>query len=147
MDEEFITKTIIRYLEKFKWNIFSFDYPQSGTGFLIHPNERNTKNKESIIPDIIANKNNYCIIMENKSYFQIDDFLKLYNLKNSRNYSNDLNKLMKNLEVDTFFYGVGLPNEADIMKNSLESMNYIDFLISVDNNKNCNKIINKNKNI
>ena len=54
MNEEFVTKSIIYYLKSNGWNIFSFDYPQSGTGYLIHPNSRFHKNKEAVIPDIIA---------------------------------------------------------------------------------------------
>ena len=59
MSEEEVTKNILKYLKNNNWNIYSYDFPQSGTGIMIKKNnEKNNKNKNSIIPDIIAIKNN-----------------------------------------------------------------------------------------
>ena len=65
MSEERVTKEIIKYLKKNDWLILSYDFPQSGTGTLILPdNSSSEKNKDSIIPDIIAIKDNKCIFFE-----------------------------------------------------------------------------------
>ncbi len=137
MNEEFVTKSIIYYLKSNGWNIFSFDYPQSGTGYLIHPNSRFHKNKEAVIPDIIANKDSKCIIMENKSYFYADDFIKLDELSNSEIYTNDLENLTARLGCEKIFYGIGLPNTVEIANKDQDIINLVDFIITVDKSKNC----------
>lgn len=141
MNEEFVTKSIIYYLKENGWNIFAFDYPQSGTGFLIHPNDRLEKNKESIIPDIIANKESICIIMENKSYYYEKDFIKLDNLKNDISYSDDLNNILKRLNCKNIKYGIGLPEKDFISNKSNEHINLVDFIITVDDSRNCKKYV------
>lgn len=141
MNEEFVTKSIVYYLKNNGWNIFSFDYPQSGTGYLIHPNDRFHKNKESIIPDIIANKDSRCIIMENKSYFYPDDFHKLEELSNSEIYKHDLNSLIRRLNCEEIFYGIGLPNTINVFDEDDEIINLVDFIITVDKSKNCEYFI------
>lgn len=39
MREENVTKKIIKYLKKNEWEIISFDFPQSGTGIMILPDD------------------------------------------------------------------------------------------------------------
>lgn len=141
MNEEFVTKSIIRYLKRNGWNIFAFDYPQSGTGFLIHPNDRLSKNKESLIPDIIANKDSKCIIMENKSYYCSDDFTKLNELKTSDIYSNDLNNLINRIGCNEILYDVGVPDNVNIMNKPQNILNLVDFLVTVNGNKECKKYL------
>ncbi len=53
MKEEYVTKAILNWLETNNWKIICFDFPQSGTGYILHPNEeyRTTKNYGAIIPD------------------------------------------------------------------------------------------------
>lgn len=137
MNEEFVTKSIINFLKTNGWTIFAFDYPQSGTGFLIHPNDRFHKTKEAIIPDIIANKESICIIMENKSYFYADDFIKLDELGNSEIYTNDLENLTSRLSCEKILYGIGLPNTVEIDNKNQDIINLADFIITVDKSKNC----------
>lgn len=141
MKEEFVTKSIINYLKVNCWNIFAFDYPQSGTGFLIHPNDRLHKNKDAIIPDIIANKKSTCIIMENKPYYYKNDFFKLDNLKNDTKYSNDLNSILKQLNCKNIKYGIGLPEKDFLQKRSEEHLELVDFIITVDDSMNCKKYL------
>ena len=53
MREEKVTISILKWLKKNDWKIISYDFPQSGTGLLIHPNStigRTSKNKGGIIP-------------------------------------------------------------------------------------------------
>lgn len=137
MNEEFITKSILRFLKEKRWIIYSFDYPQSGMGYIIHQNDRSHKNKKTVIPDIIAHKNSTCIIMENKPIFYPDDFSKLDELSNSGLYSNDLENLISELNCNKILYGVGLPNTIDIFNKDSEILNLVDFIITVDNSKNC----------
>lgn len=141
MNEEFVTKSIIHYLKRKRWNIFAFDYPQSGSGFLIHPNDRLHKNKKAIIPDIIANKKSTCIIMENKPYYYEKDFFKLANLKSDANYCDDLNMILKQLNCKNIKYGIGLPEKDFLQNKSEEHMELIDFVITVDESKNCKKYL------
>ena len=54
MREEQVTKNILDWLEGNGWKIICYDFPQSGTGVLLHLNNSNRteKNKGGIIPDI-----------------------------------------------------------------------------------------------
>lgn len=137
MKEEFVTRSIIDFLKIKGWKIFTFDYPQSGRGHLIQPNDRTHKNKKSIIPDIIAYKDSKCIIMENKPYFYPEDFTKLDDLRNNEIYTNSLKNLIYRLNCDKIFYGIGLPNTVDIFSKDEQIINLVDFIITVDNSKNC----------
>lgn len=56
MREEEVTMILVKCLKKRGWKILSFDYPGSGTGFRLHKNGTNYKNKDTIVPDIIAVK-------------------------------------------------------------------------------------------
>lgn len=141
MKEESVTKSIIKYLKQNGWNIFSYDFPQSGTGFFIHPNDRSDKIKKAIVPDIIANKESTCIIMENKSRYYEKDFIKLHNLKNDVSYSDDLNSILKRLNCNNIKYGIGLPLKDFLENKSEEHLALVDFIITVDDSKNCKKYL------
>lgn len=79
LTEEQITKAIIDWLEGQEWQIICYDFPQSGTGISLHPNEelRITKNKGAIIPDIVAIKGTIVLFFENKDRFVLSDFVKV----------------------------------------------------------------------
>ena len=63
MTEEQVTKALLQYLTDNGWHIVCFDFPQSGTGRVLHPNNADgEKNKDSIIPDIVAIKNNISLL-------------------------------------------------------------------------------------
>ncbi|MDR2829520.1 MAG: hypothetical protein LBB45_00490 [Methanobrevibacter sp.] len=81
--------------------------------------------------------------MENKSYFCLNDFIKLNRLKNDKVYSNDLYKLLKRLNVDEFKYGIGIPNKNEYLNSSISNISYVDFIIAVDNDGVCKKYLKK----
>ena len=84
MREEKITINIIKWLESNGWEIICYDYPQSGTGRMIHPNRNVNEKKKTegaIIPDIIAVKNSISILFENKDKFVKSDFIKVAKIK------------------------------------------------------------------
>lgn len=88
MREEQVTKSILKRLTANGWEIVCFDFPQSGTGRMLHPNRSNDeKNKDGIIPDIVAVKDCVCIFAENKDRFFYSDFKKQNMLKISGNYA------------------------------------------------------------
>ena len=84
MKEERVTINILNWLESNGWKIICYDFPQSGTGVLLHPNSdenRTTKNKGGIIPDILATRNSVALFFENKDRFVLSDFEKLKEIK------------------------------------------------------------------
>ena len=83
MKEEKVTINILNWLESNGWKIICYDFPQSGTGFVLHSCNRNnsSKNKESVIPDIIAIKNGTVVFFENKDRFVLSNYKKIYKLK------------------------------------------------------------------
>ena len=145
MSEERVTKEILKYLKKNGWYIFSYDFPQSGTGTLISSDDYdNEKNKDSIIPDIIAIKNNICVFFENKDRIVISDFDKVNSLRVNNKYLKNLNKLLMNYNIKQYFYGIGLPKNIKIHRlNNIISKS--DFILLVDENYNIIIYDDKNK--
>ena len=140
MREETVTKGILHWLTENDWLIICYDFPQSGTGVLLHLNNTNRtdKNKGGIIPDIIAVKNDIALFFENKDRFYEPDFNKLSEIKTQLNYSEALNDLLSGFEIENIYYGIGLPTIKKEIKKSELHLDKIDFLISIDEN---NKVI------
>ena len=135
LNEEKVTKLILIWLEANEWEIICYDFPQSGTGFVLHPNAKireETKNKGSTIPDVIAVKGKVAVLFENKDRFVLSDFEKINELKTHSDYSNSLNDLLKNYEIETIFYGVGLPFQDHYSSKVTDNIKLVDFIIFVD---------------
>ena len=135
MKEERVTINILNWLENNGWKIICYDFPQSGTGVLLHPNaidNRTSKNKGGIIPDIIATKDSTALFFENKDRFVLSDFEKIKEVKSSGNYSNALNKILSGFNMTRIVYGIGIPAIEKHITKSLENIKDIDFLISTN---------------
>lgn len=135
MREEKVTINILKWLEINGWEIVCFDFPQSGTGVLVHPNtyeNRTSKNKDGIIPDILATRNSIALFFENKDRFVLSDFEKIKEVKLFGNYSNSLNNILSDFNVTNIFYGIGIPAIEKYIAKSLENIKGIDFLISTN---------------
>ena len=91
MNEAELTVGLLNYLDKSGWVIVCYDFPQSGTGLVLHSNKRKTgsKNDKSVIPDIVAIKDGIVLFFENKEIYTQSDFDKINFIKN-------LNFLKKN---------------------------------------------------
>lgn len=138
MKEENVTKNILYWLEENNWTIICYDFPQSGTGVLLHPDskKRVEKNKGGIIPDIIAVKNNIALFFENKDRFYEPDFNKLNEIKTLNNFSESLNILLTGHKVEKIVYGIGIPKIIKQVSKAKTQLEKIDFLISTDKDKN-----------
>ena len=136
MTEEQVTKKLLEWLISNNWEIITYDFPQSGTGKYLHPNKeiRNTetKNKKSFIPDIVAFRDNIAIFFENKNRFFLNDFIKLKEIKENNIYSESINKLLLNYNVDNIFYGIGAISNKKFLEKSSQYKDYIDFILLVD---------------
>lgn len=135
MREENVTKNILIWLQSYGWKIISYDFPQSGTGILLHPNSdenRTTKNKGGIIPDILATRNSIALFFENKDRFVLSDFEKLKEIKTIGNFSNSLNSILSDFNVSSIYYGIGIPAIEKHINKSLENSDGIDFIVSSD---------------
>jgi len=111
-----------------------FDFPQSGTGYCLHPNEQienNHKTKGIIIPDIVAVKLNKCLFFENKDRFALSDFLKINKLITKKNYSDSIDKLLNEFEVNEVFYGIGLPSKKITEAQKQQNHHLVNFIVSV----------------
>ena len=128
---------MLKWLQSNDWQIVCFDFPQSGTGVSLHPNQdirEKTKNKGAIIPDIIANKNGKSLFFENKDRFVLSDFEKVNHIKLSGEYSNSLTDLLKNYPTDTIYYGIGLPFSKTLENKLIKYESLVDFIVSVSQN-------------
>lgn len=131
MEEERITDRIVDFLEELGWTVLSFDYPETGLGVTLHPDDREpgTKNAGMIVPDVIAIQGNTLMIMENKPYFDESDADKLNKVRGG-NYSDSLNQKFPSEDWEKVRVGLGVPSGRSIEKaQSCESK--VDFLIAV----------------
>ena len=135
--EEQVTKGILNWLESNGWKIICFDFPQSGTGVSLHPNQelRTTKNKGAFIPDIVAIKNEIVLFFENKDRFVLGDFLKVQELKLTTNYTYSIKKLLSGYIFSKIYYGVGLAYTVRTEQKTSEQLDKIDFAIFLCPNK------------
>ena len=135
--EEEATIAIIDWLEVNGWKIICFDFPQSGTGVSLHPNEelRTTKNKGAFIPDIVAIKNGTVIFFENKDRFVLDDFIKVQDLRINNDYSNSIERLLAEFQYSEIFYGVGLVHSENTAQKTNLHLDKVDFAIFYHENK------------
>lgn len=130
MTEEQVTKTILKWLRINCWNIICYDFPQSGTGRLLHPNGTSEKNKGAINPDIVAVRNGVCLFFENKDRFYFPDYEKVNDLIVDNQYTDAIANLLLGNNVKHFYYGIGLPTEKHKGK-SLRSAALVDFIVGV----------------
>lgn len=134
MSEEEVTMSLIEYLKAEGWYIVSFDYPGSGTGKRLHKNGTRHKNKDTIVPDIIAVKENVAMLFENKNRFYKPDFEKQHSNIVDNLYSDDVENLLKPYSVDVCLWGIGIPNEK-YRKSSIDNLWMVDFLWTVMEDK------------
>nr|WP_318038476.1 hypothetical protein [uncultured Faecalibacillus sp.] len=142
MTEEMVTKSILKWLIQLHWKIVCYDFPQSGTGYFLHPNNsKSEKNKGTINPDIVAVKGNTCIFFENKDRFYYLDYEKQNSLINGDNYSIAINNLLSNYSVNEIYYGIGLPTIKHSNK-SKQAEYLVDFIIGVEENSDISVLFN-----
>lgn len=132
MSEEVITIEFIRILKLIGWDIISFDFPQSGTGLELRPNNSIEKNLGMIKPDIIAQKDGIVLITENKVNYYKKDIDKLNNLRETDDYSNDLRNIIPSYNTSKIYYGVilKLTNNNKLKLDKIKDK--IDFSIFYD---------------
>lgn len=132
MTEERVTNIILSHLDKIEWQIVCFDFPQSGTGCMLHPDDGEpSKNSDSIIPDIVAVKDGICLFFENKDRFYKPDYEKCNSLITHNRYTNDIAKLLDGYSVRQIYYGIGLPTVKHT-PNAAKSANLVDFVVGVE---------------
>lgn len=144
MTEEQVTKAILKWLLDNNWEIVCFDFPQSGTGRLLHPNGSTEKNKDAINPDIVAVKNGVCLFFENKDRYYLPDFEKQSALINENNYSDAIRELLANYEVDRILYGIGLPDNK-YCGGAVDNRDLVDFIVGVNNERNAFFLFDKHR--
>jgi len=131
MTEEQVTKAILNALAKNGWKIVAFDFPQSGSGKMLHPNENiSEKNKGGIVPDVVAVKNGLCLFFENKDRFVSNDFHKVSALIGDNQYSNSIAALLNDYRIDKILYGIAFPSSKWSNKAKSNAA-LLDFVVGV----------------
>lgn len=131
MTEEQITKAIIAWLESRGWEIICYDFPQSGMGVYLHPNNVTSKNLKAIVPDIVAFRDGIVVYFENKDHFDIGDFLKVDTLRKTQAYGNAFSRLLGERVYSKIYYGIGLPLTSRIKQRAIQSISLTDFVVLV----------------
>lgn len=132
LTEERVTKSLIKWLVGNGWTIISFDFPQSGTGRALHPNEEVSKTEGIIIPDIVAHKGDKVIFFENKDRFVLADYEKVENLRLKNNYSRSIRLLTSQYHYRSIFFGIGQPNKDTWNEKAIENSGKVDFVAVVN---------------
>ncbi len=134
MDEEHVTEAIEAYLRSSGWSIFAVDYPTSGSGLRIHPNDRleGTKHAGSVVPDVVAYRKNRLLIVENKPYFDTNDAEKLARIS-AGTYDRSLEARVYATEFDEIVTALGFPAayESEIQYDSVDTLDRL-YLVSSD---------------
>ena len=133
MREELVTKHIMKWLVNTGWHIICYDFPQSGTGKVLHPNDHVSKTNGVLIPDIVAIKGNIAVFFENKDRYYYPDYVKQNKLIMDNAYSNDIGVLLSEYAIDSIYYGIGLPSDRH-QKGSIEAAHLVDFVVCVAEN-------------
>ena len=145
MTEEQVTKAILACLINGGWNIVTYDFPQSGTGKMLRPNNHvSDKNRGGFIPDIVTFKDGVCIFFENKDKVVIKDFKKVSALINENKYMNDISTLLAGYNVTRIFYGVGFPSNK-WNKSAEVNVSFVDFIVGVTDDKKIEFLYNPNE--
>lgn len=145
MTEEHVTKAILKWLIDRGWEIVVFDFPQSGTGKFLHPDDgEHEKNQDSINPDVIAVKNRVCVFFENKNRFYLPDFIKVNELRTTTKYKHSIQQLLKNYDlISEKYYGIGMPSKS-YTAQARAKIHLVDFIIGVEENKAASILYNLN---
>ena len=130
LTEEQVAKSIIRWLVRNGWTIIAFDFPQSGTGRCLHPNDTDSKTDGIWIPDIVAHKGNNLIFFENKDRYVYNDFEKVERLKNTTCYSMAIKEITQGYEYESIHYGIGFPQSPSNISKAASNLDMIEFLVT-----------------
>jgi len=110
LSEEKVTRELIRFHQREGWNVVSFDLPETGAGERIPPNNRQTGTKQrgSIVPDIVAVNGEILRLVESKPKFDMNDVRKLELVLNGE-YSQGIERKFGHLEWESVEVSIGLP--------------------------------------
>lgn len=127
--EEQVTKALMQWLDENGWDIVCFDFPQSGTGRVLHPSNTTSKTEGAIIPDIVAIKNDVVLDFENKDRFVEGDFEKIDFLRNTNLYDDSFKKLLGKRQYKSIYYGIGMPYSERNYSKAQDYLDLVDFVV------------------
>lgn len=132
IEEEEITMRILTWLKDNGWHIICYDFPQSGTGYVLKPDGSRSKNKGCINPDIVAVNptTQICVFFENKNRYYSKDFQKQHSLITNNQYTLAIGKLLSGYRVKNIYYGIGLPTYS-FTATVKEKCGLVDFVIGI----------------
>lgn len=131
MREEQVTKKILCWLSELGWEIVCFDFPQSGSGRVLHPDSAVSKTLGAVIPDIVAVKDCMVVNFENKDHFALSDFEKLNSLRHTDAYRAAYANLLNGFDFNKIYYGAGLPYTPLIDRKVKGHLDLVDFVVYV----------------
>jgi hypothetical protein len=136
MREERVTKSILAWLKEDGWDIICYDFPQSGTGKPLHHNgARGTKNRDMVIPDIVAHRGTSVVFFENKTRYSQSDVDKLVLIKTTGSHSESLEGLLSGYESACIYFGIGLHQTKRNLESGLARATRLDFFVGVNDDR------------
>lgn len=113
MTEEQVTLSLLSWLTARGWEILCYDFPQSGTGRMLHPDSaQGEKNLGAVVPDIVAVRGQDAVFFEDKNRFVLADFEKQHRMITRNPCAGSVARLLEGRGIQRVWYGIGLPKSA-----------------------------------
>ena len=130
MNEEFVTKAILKALVDAGWEIVCFDFPQSGTGRTLHPDDIIAKNEGAIVPDVVAVKGGTCLYLEDRDHYSYSDFVKVHDVIHGKRYEQAFRRLTDGFDVKRMVGGIGMP-ASSFVGDAVAKRSMVDVVLCV----------------
>lgn len=129
MNEEQVTKAIVRWLAGAGWTILDYDFPGSGTGRPFHVGDNGGKTKGIVIPDVIAERNGTIVLFENKSRDTTSDYRKIAKVSTNLRFGEALKNAYPAVGIKRILWAIGYYGEPKHL--NLAAAAHVDIVVSV----------------
>ena len=137
--EEAVTLAIAKYLEDSGWEIRSIDFPNGGGGHVLRPSgdaSSSSRNEGNWVPDIIAQRRDVVLIVENKGRFIQADVAKVREAKRSARYVSAIRELERGTSFREILFGIGFGGATPAtISRAVDECDEIDVLFVVEEHR------------
>ena len=126
--EEFVTNNVARWLRLGGWRVVAVDFPQAGTGVMLHPQPSGSPNQGALIPDIIAVLGSRVVLVESKDRFVRADFRKVHDARVGTGLLDAVRHVLGGQAVDRVTYGAAMPDIESQYSKTRPYLAEVDFV-------------------
>ena len=131
MNEESVTRSVMEWLDGQGWEVLDYDFPGGGTGRKFRQeSDCSAKNKGIVIPDIVAIKDDTCVLFEDKESDTADDYRKVVGLVRSTSLPEQMARAYPEHSINTVLAGIAYAGESHYL--ALAEKEGVDVVVQVD---------------